>query len=70
MVRVQPLIGDVISEIQLHDRFVLAGGINTDNITDAMALNPWCIDVNSGVESNIAVKDKALITNAVEIFHG
>ena len=60
----------VISEIQLDDRFILAGGINADNIIDAMALNPWCIDINSGVESNIAVKDKALITNAVEIFYG
>ena len=49
---------------------MLAGGINANNIKDAMALNPWCIDINSGVESNIAVKDKALITNAVEIFHG
>jgi phosphoribosylanthranilate isomerase len=60
----------VISEIQLDDKFVLAGGINANNIKDAMALNPWCIDVNSGVESNIAVKDKALITNVLEIFHG
>ena len=24
-------------------------------------MNPWCIDVNSGVESSLALKDKALM---------
>jgi phosphoribosylanthranilate isomerase len=32
--------------------FFLAGGINISNIRKAMALNPYCIDISSGVEEN------------------
>lgn len=39
-------------------RFFLAGGINADNITQAIALNPYCIDISSGIESQ-GIKDFA-----------
>ena len=32
--------------------FFLAGGININNIKKAMTLNPYCIDISSGVEEN------------------
>ena len=32
--------------------FFLAGGINIENIKKAMELNPYCIDISSGVEEN------------------
>jgi phosphoribosylanthranilate isomerase len=32
--------------------FFLAGGIDISNINEAMALNPYCIDISSGVEEN------------------
>lgn len=32
--------------------FFLAGGIDITNIRQAMALNPYCIDISSGVEEN------------------
>jgi phosphoribosylanthranilate isomerase len=32
--------------------FFLAGGINITNIGRAMTLNPYCIDISSGVEEN------------------
>jgi phosphoribosylanthranilate isomerase len=32
--------------------FFLAGGIDISNITQAMAFNPYCIDISSGVEDN------------------
>ncbi|MGX3098875.1 phosphoribosylanthranilate isomerase [Helicobacter sp. 23-1046] len=35
-----------------HSRFFLAGGINADNLPRAMSLNPYAIDISSGIESN------------------
>jgi len=36
-----------------HEKpFFLAGGINITNIRAAMELNPYCIDISSGVEEN------------------
>ena len=31
-------------------RFFLAGGINADNLAHAMSLNPYAIDISSGIE--------------------
>ena len=44
--------------------YFLAGGINENNIEEALNLNPFCIDVSSGVETN-KVKDKNKILNIV-----
>lgn len=43
--------------------WMLAGGLNTENIAAALAvLNPDAVDVSSGVESEIGIKDHAKIT--------
>ncbi|MCH5324504.1 MAG: phosphoribosylanthranilate isomerase [Eubacterium sp.] len=44
----------------LHEKVFLAGGVNTDNIADAIRLSPYCIDVSSGAETD-GVKDKEKI---------
>ncbi len=44
--------------------YFLAGGINEGNIEQAKKLNPYCIDISSGVEIN-KVKDKNKILNIV-----
>lgn len=44
--------------------YFLAGGINIENVDEAIKLNPYCIDVSSGVETN-KVKDKDKILNIV-----
>ena len=59
----------LLKNLSLEDRFILAGGINQENIKDAISVNPWCIDVNSGVESKLAIKDKALMSDILEVFH-
>ena len=44
--------------------YFLAGGINENNIAQAIKMNPYCIDVSSGVETN-KLKDKDKILNIV-----
>ena len=44
--------------------YFLAGGINEQNVEQAIELNPYCIDISSGVETN-KVKDKNKILNIV-----
>ena len=51
------LIGAYLKKFHLK-KFVLAGGINPENIKEAVSMNPWCIDVNSGVESSSFLKIK------------
>lgn len=46
--------------------YFLAGGVNIQNLSEALALNPYAIDISSGVEEN-GVKSKRLIEQAVKI---
>ncbi|MDR1941070.1 MAG: phosphoribosylanthranilate isomerase [Endomicrobium sp.] len=50
--------------------YFLAGGLNKDNVVNALsALRPYCIDLNSGVESG-GVKDFDKIKEIIEIVRG
>ena len=46
--------------------FFLAGGINKDNVYDAKKLNPYAIDVSSGVETN-GFKDEKKIEELIRM---
>jgi len=47
--------------------FFVAGGINAENIAGIIKeLNPWCVDVSSGVETN-GLKDPKKIKKVIEI---
>ena len=49
------------NEIKEYNKpLFLAGGINNDNVLDALKLNPYCIDISSGVEVN-GNKDEKLV---------
>lgn len=42
----------------LREKIVLAGGLNPDNVGDAIAqLRPYAVDVSGGVESSLGIKD-------------
>ena len=56
----------LLEKISVQRKFVLAGGINPKNIKEAVSADPWCIDVNSGVESSVALKDKALMDEIIK----
>lgn len=40
------------NKINTNKPFFLAGGININNIDDGLRLNPYCIDISSGVETD------------------
>lgn len=54
---------------EMDKRFFLAGGIGENNIEDAKALSPFCIDVSSGVETD-KVKDREKILEIVRRVRG
>ena len=52
---------NLIEDLQEHSRIILAGGLNADNVKEAIRLvRPAMVDVSSGVETN-GVKDQQKI---------
>ena len=47
-------------------RFFLAGGINADNLAHAMSLNPYAIDISSGIESQ-GIKNFAKMQQIIQM---
>ncbi|GBU29027.1 N-(5'-phosphoribosyl)anthranilate isomerase [Treponema sp. R8-4-B8] len=55
-----------LSSVKFPKPWFLAGGINIENIEQAMALKPFAIDVSSGVETD-GLKDRKKILELTEI---
>jgi phosphoribosylanthranilate isomerase len=52
-------------------RFVLAGGLDPSSVADAIALvEPWAVDVASGVEAGPGIKDPAKLAAFVAAVRG
>ena len=52
----------------LDTKIIISGGINIKNVHNAINIEPWCIDINSGVESSAGVKDLNLINEIIEVY--
>ena len=52
----------------LQHKIVLSGGINIQNVDNAISIQPWCIDINSGIESSAGIKDISLAKNILQKF--
>ena len=54
----------LLNSLKIDKPWFLAGGINMDNIRQAMAINPFGIDISSGAETD-GVKDREKILQLV-----
>lgn len=46
-------------------RVIISGGLGPDSVADAAALNPWAVDVASGVESAPGLKDPSKLRSFI-----
>ena len=54
-------------QLNANTRLVLSGGLTPANVTDGIALvQPWAVDVSSGVESAKGIKDTAKMREFVQ----
>ena len=60
---------NLLKDINKNDKkIIISGGINIENVDNAISINPWCIDINSGVEISPGVKDLDLIEQVLQKF--
>jgi len=60
---------NLLKDIKTNDKkIIISGGINIENVDNAISVNPWCIDINSGVEISPGVKDLDLIKQILQKF--
>lgn len=68
----QPGSGEVFDwklslAVPLDLQMILAGGLNPDNVGTAISkVNPWGVDVSSGVEKSPGIKDPVLMRRFIE----
>ena len=55
------------TDLFLDKKIILSGGLSIENLENALKINPWCLDFNSGVESAPGFKDHSKITKILSL---
>ena len=59
----------ILKNININDKkIIISGGINIKNVDNAISINPWCIDINSGVEISPGIKNLELTKQILKKF--
>jgi len=57
---------NIIKNLKTKKQWFLSGGINTDNIKQIVDdINPFGVDLSSGVEKELGIKDNQIINNFI-----
>ena len=55
------------SDLFLNKKIILSGGLSIENLENALKIDPWCLDFNSGVESSPGLKDHSKIVEILSL---
>ena len=55
------------SDLFLNKKIILSGGLSIENLENALKIDPWCLDFNSGVESRPGLKDYSKIVEILSL---
>ena len=55
------------SDLLLDKKIILSGGLSIENLENALKIDPWCLDFNSGVESSPGLKDHSKIIEILSL---
>ncbi len=59
---------NILKNIKISKPYILSGGLNAENIKQAvLELNPFAVDVSSGIERKPGIKDHNLIKEFLEV---
>lgn len=62
---------DALAQSKIERPFMLAGGLNADNVASAIAtVSPWGVDVSSGVEAKPGTKDPVKVQRFIAAAKG
>ena len=58
---------NILKNLKIHKPWFLSGGINENNIDQILnGINPFGVDLSSGVEKELGIKDNHIINNFIE----
>jgi len=61
---------NILKSLKTDKPWFLSGGINLDNIQQILVdINPYGVDLSSGVEKELGIKDNRIINNFIEKFN-